>query len=99
MIVDEISMVDVRLFRHLLCAMERSTRLVMIGDADQLPSVGAGNVLADLINSNIIPVIRLNVIFRQSSGSTIISVAQDILKGVVPTLPTPKQSSGQIVCS
>lgn len=94
-IVDEISMVDIRLFRHLLCAMLRSTRLVLIGDADQLPSVGAGNVLSDLINSGVVPVTRLKVIFRQKAGSTIISVAHDILNGKVPSLPTPKQSNGQ----
>lgn len=94
-IIDEISMVDIRLFRHLLCAMMRSTRLVMVGDADQLPSVGAGNVLGDLIASGTIPVTRLKVIFRQKAGSTIISVAHDILNGVVPVLPTPKQSNGQ----
>jgi len=94
-VVDEISMVDIRLFRHLLCAMERSARLVMVGDSDQLPSVGAGNVLADLIGSGQIPVTRLKVIFRQKAGSTIIGVAHDILNGVMPTLPTPKQSAGQ----
>lgn len=94
-IVDEISMVDVRLFRHLLCALERNVRLVMIGDSDQLPSVGAGNVLSDLISSNAIPVTRLKVVFRQKAGSSIISVAHDILNGVVPKLPTPKQSVGQ----
>jgi exodeoxyribonuclease V alpha subunit len=94
-IVDEISMVDVRLFRHLLCALERNVRLVMVGDSDQLPSVGAGNVLSDLISSNAIPVTRLKVVFRQKAGSSIISVAHDILNGVVPKLPTPKQSVGQ----
>lgn len=94
-IVDEISMVDVRLFRHLLCALERNVRLVMVGDSDQLPSVGAGNVLSDLITSGVIPVTRLKVIFRQKAGSSIIGVAHDILNGVVPTLPTPKQSAGQ----
>lgn len=94
-IVDEISMVDVRLFRHLLCALERNVRLVMVGDSDQLPSVGAGNVLSDLIASGVIPVTRLKVIFRQKAGSSIIGVAHDILNGVVPALPTPKQSAGQ----
>lgn len=94
-VIDEISMVDIRLFRHTLAAMLRSTRLVMVGDSDQLPSVGAGNVLSDLISSGIFPTTRLKVIFRQKAGSSIISVAHDILNGVVPTLPTPKQSNGQ----
>jgi exodeoxyribonuclease V alpha subunit len=94
-IVDEISMVDVRLFRHLLCALERNVRLVMVGDSDQLPSVGAGNVLDDLIQSGTVPVTRLKVIFRQKAGNSIIGVAHDIINGVVPVLPTPKKSAGQ----
>jgi len=94
-IIDEISMVDIRLLRHLLDACQRSTRIVMVGDSDQLPSVGPGNVLGDLIASGTIPVTRLKVIFRQQAGNTIISVAHDILNGVVPVLPTPKQSQGQ----
>lgn len=88
--IDEASMVDITLFRHLLEATERNDRVIMVGDADQLPSVGPGNVLRDLIASGVIPTTRLKTIFRQAAGNTIITVAHDILNGKVPDLPTPK---------
>lgn len=94
-ILDETSMLDIRLLRHLLEALETNTRLIMVGDSDQLPSVGAGNVLSDLIGSGVVPCTKLKVIFRQKAGNTIITVAHDILNGVKPDLPTPKQSAGQ----
>lgn len=83
-IVDEMSMVDILLMNNLLKAIKRETRLIMVGDVDQLPSVGAGNVLADIIKSSIIKTIRLDMIFRQSTGSTIVQNAHAVNKGTMP---------------
>lgn len=83
-IVDEMSMVDILLMNNLLKAIKRGTRLIMVGDVDQLPSVGAGNVLSDIINSNTIKTIRLDTIFRQSAGSMIVQNAHLINKGSMP---------------
>lgn len=94
-LVDEFSMVDLRLFRDLLRALESNTRIVMIGDKDQLPSVGAGNVLHDIIDSGVVPVVRLNKVFRQETGNTIVDVAHSIVGGEIPELPTPKDSKGK----
>lgn len=85
-IVDEMSMVDIFLMRSLLDALPAGTRLVMVGDADQLPSVGAGNVLGDLIDSGVLPVIRLKEIFRQEGGSMIVANAHRINRGELPVL-------------
>ncbi|MBQ2389924.1 MAG: Flp pilus assembly complex ATPase component TadA, partial [Clostridia bacterium] len=85
-IVDELSMVDITLFESLLSAMPRGCRLVMVGDSDQLPSVGAGNVLQDVIESGIVPVVELTEIFRQALESTIITNAHLIVKGEEPDL-------------
>lgn len=83
-IVDEMSMVDVQLFKALLDATRLSTRLVLVGDSDQLPSVGAGNVLNDLISSDIVPVVRLEKIFRQAAESSIVNFAHQIIEGKIP---------------
>ncbi len=83
-IIDEMSMVDVLLMHALLKAIPPGGRLVLIGDADQLPSVGAGNVLKDIIYSKRIPVIRLEKIFRQATESAIIMNAHRINKGEYP---------------
>ena len=83
-IVDEMSMVDITLMNALLKAVVEGQRLVLIGDADQLPSVGAGNVLKDIIRSNRITVVRLVQIFRQASKSAIIMNAHRINKGEYP---------------
>ena len=83
-IVDEMSMVDINLMYALLKAVIPGQRLVLIGDADQLPSVGAGNVLKDIIKSKRIPVIRLIKIFRQATQSAIIVNAHRINKGEYP---------------
>ena len=83
-IVDEVSMVDILLMNNLLKAIKRGTRLILVGDVDQLPSVGAGNVLSDIINSNTIITIRLDTIFRQSAGSMIVQNAHLINKGAMP---------------
>ncbi|OON95695.1 MAG: AAA family ATPase [Epulopiscium sp. Nele67-Bin005] len=84
LIVDEVSMVDVNLMNSLLKALVVGQRLVLIGDVDQLPSVGAGNVLKDIIASGKIPTIRLQQIFRQANESAIIRNAHKINKGEYP---------------
>lgn len=85
-IVDELSMVDIMLFESLLRAIKLTGRLVMVGDADQLPPVGAGNVLRDLIDSGEIPVVKLNEIFRQAATSLIVTNAHMIVRGEKPDL-------------
>lgn len=87
-IVDEASMLDVWLTRHLLAALPDGATLVLVGDADQLPSVGPGNVLADLIGGGLLPVARLTTIFRQEDTSRIVLAAHQIRRGVVPE-PSP----------
>jgi exodeoxyribonuclease V alpha subunit len=86
LIIDEFSMVDLVLFYNFLKAVTPGTRLIMVGDVDQLPSVGPGTVLQDLIQSDCIPVVRLNVIFRQAKESLIISNAHKINQGEFPLL-------------
>ena len=83
-IIDEMSMVDILLMNNLLKALKKGTRLVLVGDVDQLPSVGAGNVLSDIISSDTIKTIRLDTIFRQSAGSMIVQNAHRINKGEMP---------------
>ena len=85
-IVDEASMLDLSLTSALLRAMKRGSRLVLIGDSDQLPSVGSGNVLADLIGSERIRTVRLTEIFRQSKESLIVTNAHRINEGTPPLL-------------
>jgi exodeoxyribonuclease V alpha subunit len=85
-IVDEMSMVDILLMNNLLKALRRGTKLIMVGDVDQLPSVGAGNILSDIIKSNTIKTIRLDMIFRQSAGSMIVQNAHAVNKGMMPLL-------------
>lgn len=80
-IVDEVSMVDILLMYSLLRAVKVGTRLILVGDSDQLPSVGAGNVLKDLIDSNVINVVELNEIFRQARESMIVVNAHKINNG------------------
>ncbi len=83
-IVDEMSMVDISLMDKLLRATRRGTRLILVGDVNQLPSVGAGNVLKDIINSGTVNVICLKDIFRQSDDSTIVTNAHAINEGKYP---------------
>jgi exodeoxyribonuclease V alpha subunit len=83
-IVDECSMLDTLLMNTLLKAIATGTHLLLVGDADQLPSVGAGNVLADLIASGLVPVVRLDRIFRQSATSAIATNAHRINAGEMP---------------
>ena len=85
-ILDESSMIDASLMSSLLKAVVEGTRLIIVGDADQLPSVGAGNVLKDIIASEVIPVIRLKHIFRQAEGSYIVMNAHRINDGEMPVI-------------
>lgn len=86
LIVDEVSMVDCALLESLLRAMPLSCRLILVGDSNQLPSVGAGNVLHDLTASGVIPVVTLTEIFRQSMQSLIVMNAHRIISGEMPDL-------------
>ena len=96
-IVDEMSMVDLELMESLLRAMRPGCRLVMVGDPDQLPSVGAGTVLGDLLRSEVIPSVRLTEIFRQARQSAIIRNAHAVNMGHAPNL-TDKQSDFFFLC-
>ncbi|MBQ2615181.1 MAG: ATP-dependent RecD-like DNA helicase [Clostridia bacterium] len=86
LIIDEMSMVDILLMHSLLDAIPRGTRVVMVGDSDQLPSVGAGNVLKDIIDSDVLTCIRLTEIFRQARESMIVVNAHRINRGEMPLL-------------
>ena len=86
LIVDECSMIDIILMYNLMKAVPYNMRLVLVGDIDQLPSVGAGNVLRDIIDSEMIPVIRLIRIFRQAQSSRIVMSAHAINKGQFPDI-------------
>lgn len=90
-VIDEASMVDTLLMHSLLKAVPRDAVLVLVGDVDQLPSVGAGNVLKDIIDSGYIPTVRLNEIFRQASQSLIIVNAHRINNGEFPLLPPDRE--------
>ena len=92
LIVDECSMIDIILMNNLMKAIPASMRLVLVGDIDQLPSVGAGNVLHDIIESQRIPVIRLTRIFRQAQSSRIVMSAHAINQGRFPDISNGKQT-------
>ncbi len=81
LVIDEMSMVDAQLFEALLRAIKMTCKLIMVGDSDQLPSVGAGNVLKDIIDSGVVPTIELKEIFRQAQKSSIVVNAHKIVKG------------------
>lgn len=85
-IIDEVSMVDVQLFFFLLRAIKRGSTVVLVGDKDQLPSVGAGNVLRDVLESGVVPVVQLTQIYRQSKKSLIITNAHLINEGHMPVI-------------
>lgn len=85
-ILDEVSMIDIQLMNGFLKALRQGTRLIMVGDSDQLPSVGPGNVLQDIIHSGVVKVIRLERIYRQSEKSMIAINAHDINEGIVPKI-------------
>lgn len=88
-VLDETSMVDVSLMMHWLRALPDHAHLLLVGDVDQLPSVGPGNVLADVIRSGVVPVARLTEVFRQAAQSRIITGAHEINEGRVPSFPKP----------
>lgn len=90
-IIDESSMIDLALMRSLLVAMPDEARVVFVGDVDQLPSVGMGTVLKDLITSKSVPVIRLDTVFRQAEQSLIVQNAHRINHGEYPIVPTKEQ--------
>ena len=89
LVVDEASMIDIRLMADLLAALADGTRLVLVGDVDQLPSVGPGMVLRDVIASARVPTVRLTEIFRQAAASLIVTNAHRIHDGVEPELGAP----------
>ncbi|MHB1335073.1 MAG: SF1B family DNA helicase RecD2 [Candidatus Humimicrobiaceae bacterium] len=86
LIIDEASMLDIKLIRNLIDAIDYKTRIIFVGDVDQLPSVGPGNVLNDIINSKVFKVVRLNKIYRQFGRSKIIYNAHRIRDGLYPSL-------------
>ena len=107
-VLDEMSMVDVKLFQSLLAALRHGCRIIMVGDADQLPSVGPGNVLGEVIQSGVVPTVRLEHIFRQSAQSLIVENAHRIVHGQLPQrggrdsdfffLPAGGMECQQLVC-
>ncbi|MFH1114642.1 MAG: ATP-dependent RecD-like DNA helicase [Pseudomonadota bacterium] len=90
-VVDEASMVDISLMYYLLCAVPSQATLILVGDADQLPSVGPGNVLGDLIESGKIPVVKLETVFRQAQSSLIVTNAHLVNEGLMPINEEPGQ--------
>ena len=107
-VLDEMSMVDVKLFQSLLAALRHGCRIIMVGDADQLPSVGPGNILGEVVQSGVVPTVRLERIFRQSGQSLIVKNAHRIVEGFVPQkgtkesdfffLPSAGMACQQLVC-
>jgi exodeoxyribonuclease V alpha subunit len=93
-VVDEASMLDAPLMSRLVAALGEGSHLVLVGDADQLPSVGPGNVLADVIASGIVPVVRLRTLFRQAEKSRIVLGAHRIREGQLPEASPAGASSG-----
>ena len=93
LVADEMSMVDVPLMSHLLRALPPSASLLLVGDVDQLPSVGPGMVLRHIIDSGVVPVVRLTEVFRQAAHSRIITTAHRINEGHMPELPSKDAES------
>ena len=93
LVIDEVSMVDVMLMQALMKAIPDNAALLMVGDIDQLPSVGPGQVLADIITSGAVPVVRLTEVFRQAARSRIITSAHRINQGLLPDLSKPEGDS------
>src|SRR3954447_6346899 len=100
LIVDETSMVDIWLANRLFKALPEHIQVILVGDEDQLPSVGPGQVLKDLLQSNVIPTVRLTDIYRQAEGSSIIELAHEIKKGKLsPTISVQQKDRSFIRCS
>lgn len=93
LVIDECSMVDVLLMQALLRAIPDGAALLVVGDIDQLPSVGPGQVLADIIASGAVPIVRLTEVFRQAAQSQIITNAHKINQGIIPDLSKPSVDS------
>lgn len=96
-IIDEMSMVDTWLAHQLLKALHEDVQVVFVGDQDQLPPVGPGQVLKDLLASKQIPTVELTDVYRQAEGSTIIEIAHQIKKGIVPQTLTEKTSDRSFI--
>jgi exodeoxyribonuclease V alpha subunit len=92
-ILDEVSMMDALLLKSFLSAVKNTTQLILVGDNNQLPSVGAGNVLSDMIKAGSIPHIHLTTIFRQAAASRIITAAHEIISGVIPSFLNSKSDN------
>ncbi|MCU0837224.1 MAG: ATP-dependent RecD-like DNA helicase [Rhodospirillales bacterium] len=97
LVVDEASMIDVPMMRSLLKAMPDHAALLLVGDTDQLPSVGPGQVLADIISANRLPVVRLTEVFRQATASRIIANAHRIREGVLPAIDQDPESDFRFI--
>ena len=93
LILDEASMLDIELFHAVLAALPLHAKLILVGDVDQLPSVGPGSVLFDIIESESVPVTKLTQIFRQAAQSNIVTTAHNINNGLTPNLNPPKGDS------
>jgi exodeoxyribonuclease V alpha subunit len=93
LVADECSMIDVPLANQLLKAVATRTAVILVGDVDQLPSVGPGQFLTDLIDSGVVPVIRLTEVFRQAATSRIVRSAHQINRGIFPSLPEKGEAS------
>jgi exodeoxyribonuclease V alpha subunit len=93
LVADEVSMIDVPLANQLLRAVDTRSAVIFVGDVDQLPSVGPGQFLADLIDSGAVPVIRLTEVFRQAATSRIVRSAHQINQGLMPSLPARGEAS------
>ena len=98
LVIDETSMVDVMLMQALLRAVPDQAALLIVGDIDQLPSVGSGQVLTDIISSGAVPVVRLTEVFRQAARSRIITNAHRINQGSMPDLRPPETEATFISC-
>ena len=92
-IIDEVSMVNIQLMAVLLNAISYSTKLILVGDVDQLPAIGPGNVLLDIINSGVIPVVRLTKIYRQAENSDIVVNAHRVNNGLMPNVKNTKPNT------
>lgn len=100
LIVDETSMLDIWLANQLFKALPDNIQVILVGDEDQLPSVGPGQVLKDLLRSEVVPTVRLTDIYRQAEGSSIIELAHEIKKGYLPANVTMKQPDRSFIkCS
>jgi exodeoxyribonuclease V alpha subunit len=93
LVADECSMIDVPLAQQLLRAVDSSTAVIFVGDVDQLPSVGPGQFLADVISSGTVPVVKLTEVFRQAANSRIVRSAHQINQGIFPSLPEKAEES------